>query len=209
MEAQMSRAKFGLSPSPDSVGRRPIVDRLLSIFGVLASVVCLGVATTLKQGGFDWNREFISTLIRGPAGPARNLADVGALLFCLSMAFVFVRLSRAPEFSKHAKVIQIGGIGSMVYSAFTITPLHDVVVTVSLVFMLAAHVAMLRCLHLWRETRFFVAGCICLAILIASATVYYTSAFVVILPWAQRITFSLLAIWWICLDWRFPRVRVE
>jgi hypothetical protein len=46
--------------------------------------------------------------------PARALAVAGVLLFCISIALVFWRLSRAVEFANPAKVVQIAGIGSSV-----------------------------------------------------------------------------------------------
>jgi hypothetical protein len=74
--------------------------KIVSAIGVLVAAALLVVATTYYPGGFDWKKDFISTLLRGPAGPARTLAEVGAFVFCISMALVFVRLGAAPEFGK-------------------------------------------------------------------------------------------------------------
>ena len=177
--------------------------KLLSILGILVAVSCLVAATTRYPGGFDWNRDYISTLLRAPAGPSRTLADIGVLLFSVSLALVFVRLARAAAFARSSKAIRIGGIGSMIYSALTITPMHDLMVTISLVFLLAALVPMVRELTRANERGFFAAGCICLAILGASAAIYYSGRFVVVLPWAQRVSFGLIAVWLVALDFAF------
>ena len=108
--------------------------KVLSVLGILVAVVCLWAATTLAPAGFDWNRDYVSTLLRGPSGPARILAETGVLVFCVSIALVFERLARTVRFSRRAKVIRIAGIGSMVYSALTITPMHDLMVTISVGF---------------------------------------------------------------------------
>ena len=182
--------------------------KLLSVLGIVVAVCCLGFATTLYPGGFDWNRDFISTLLRGPAGQARMFADVGVLIFCLSLGLVFARLAKVPELSPTAKAIRIGGIGSMVYAAMSITPMHDLMVSISLVFLVVALFALLLALKGVGEIAFFIAGCCCLAVLLASAAVYYSSIFVAVLPWAQRVSFAGIAVWLVALDWVFPRVQL-
>lgn len=47
--------------------------RLLSLVGVVLACAFLGVATFLYPGGFDWNRDYISSMLRAPAGPTRTL----------------------------------------------------------------------------------------------------------------------------------------
>ena len=186
-----------------------VLSKFISILCVLVSAIVLCIATALYPGGFDWSKDFISTMLRGPSGPARTLADVGVLVFCVSLAFVFARLARAPEFSKNSKLIQIAGIGSMVYSAIVVTPLHDLMVTISLLFFLAAVVPLILALRANGEIQLFIAGCVCLAILIASAACYYASLYVGFLPWGQRASCGLFAVWLVSLDYRFPRVPTE
>jgi hypothetical protein len=182
--------------------------KLLSIIGILVAISCLGVATTMYPGGFDWNKDYISTLLRSHAGAARNPAVVGLLLFCASVGLVFDRLARATEFSKRSSLVRIGGIGSMVYASLTFTPMHDLMVTISFGLFLAAVLALLRSLQASGHIGFFVGGCVCLAVLVASAAVYYTGIYVSILPWAQRVSFALFAIWLVALDRSFPRIRL-
>jgi hypothetical protein len=179
--------------------------KLLSLFGVVLAFACLGVATTLHPGGFDWNRDYISTMLRGPAGSTRNLADAGVILYCVSVALVYARLARTAEFSKNGSIISIAGIGSMVYSCLTMTPLHDLMVTISLAFSFVAVLALLHSLYALGETVPLLAGCICLAMFIGSATIYYTGQFTVALPWAQRIIQGLFTVWLLSLDFGFPR----
>jgi hypothetical protein len=143
--------------------------QILSILGIVSSILCLGLATTYLPGGFDWNRDFVSTMLRGPAGPSRSLADAGVVLFCLSTSAIFIRLARLAIFAREAKTIRIAGIASAVYSALTITPMHDLMVSISLVFGLIASVALVIGLGRGGENRFFAGGCLCLAVMVASA----------------------------------------
>ena len=88
----------------------------------------------------------------------------------------------------------------MVYASLTITPMHDLMVTISLVFLLVALAALLWALYARKEAGFFVAGSLCMVMLVASAAIYYSGRFVSLLPWAQRISFALIATWLVSLD---------
>jgi hypothetical protein len=182
--------------------------KLLSLLGILVAVSCFWVATRLHPGGYNWNRDMISTLLRDPY-PAYIPAVAGALIFCVSIALVFERLAHAVELSKNAKVIQIAGIGSMVYASLTFTPMHDLMVTISLIFFLVAALALAQALYVSREIGFFIAGCVGLAVIVVTATIYYTGYFIghynSALPWAQRASFALDTVWLVALDYSFPR----
>ena len=183
--------------------------RLLSVLGMLLGAACLLLAAALHPGGFELNRDYLSTLFRDPSLPARMFAVVGLLLFCVSIAFVFERLARAAEFSKISKILRIGGIGSMVYASLTFTPLHNLMVTIALAFFLVAVLALLWELFQRREKVFLLTGCMCLAVLGASAIAYYTNQGVSALPLGERTSFELFALWLVALDYTFPRSRVE
>ncbi len=177
------------------------MSRLASVIGIGISALLLLIATALHPGGFDWNRDFISTMLRSTSGRERYLADFGVLLFCLSNATIFVRLSGRIEFSQQSRVIQIGGVGAMVYSGLTITPIHDLMVTISIGFILVAGCSLASCLFSNRMLSLFLMGCTCIVLLIASAILYYTGQFGSILPWAQRLSYLLFAAWIISIDW--------
>ncbi len=186
-----------------------MISKLFPALGILVAVICLVVATTLYPGGFDWNKNYISTLLRGNEGPHRLVADAGVILFCLSIALIFDRLARTGLFAKYALVIRISGIGSMVYSCLVITPLHDLMVTISVVFLVVAATTLVLALLAHREFGFSVAGICCLALLAGSATVYYSGLLNSILPWAQRVTHAAFAVWLVALDFKFPRAHLS
>ncbi len=190
-----------------SVSRNSMRFRLAPLYGNVAAVACFCVAALLHPGAYDWNRDYVSTLLRGDPGPARIAAIAGLLAYCTSMAVVFVRLARSVGPSKSSDVIRIGGIGSMVYSVLTITSMHDLMVTISIPFFVVAMLALLRVLYVNRDLGFLAAGIACLALLIASVMIYYTGQLVIVLPWAQRILSLVLAIWLIALDLGAARLR--
>lgn len=97
----------------------------------------------------------------------------------------------------------------MVYASLTFTAMHDLMITISLVFLLVAALALLYNLYLNREAWLLVLGCASLLVLIASATIYFSEQYTVVLPWGQRASFALLAIWLVALDFILPRSPVK
>jgi hypothetical protein len=82
-------------------------------------------------------------------------------------------------------------------------------VTISLIFLLGALISLIRGLYASHEVVFLSAGIACLALLILSAAIYYTGYGISVLPWAQRVTFALLALWLVGLDFRIPRTALR
>ena len=182
--------------------------RLVPLFGVLVAAACYLAAIWLYPGGYDWNRQYISTLLRGSPSPGRIPAVAGVFIFCVSIAFVFDRLARAVGSSATSKAIRIGGIGSMVYSSLVVTPMHDLMVTISIPFFVVAILALLRVLYASREAGFLVTGTAVLALLVVSVIIYYTGQFTSVLPWTQRSLFALFAAWLLTLDIGAPNLRL-
>jgi hypothetical protein len=180
----------------------------LSITGLIIACLCFVAAALLHPGGYDLSRDYLSTLLRDRSAPARITAIAGLLFYCVSIALVFVRLARVPNSRALSKVIEIGGIGSAVYTALVASPMHDLMVTISIIFFATAVLALLRGLHAGREIGFLAAGSACFALLVTSCTIYYSHHFVVVLPWAQRILLIVSAAWLVSLDLRIPRLRL-
>jgi len=181
----------------------------ISLFCVWAGAACFLGATMVQPGGYDWNRDYISTLLRATSSPVRRLAVIGMLLFCVGIALVFARLARAPEFSKVSKAIRIGGIGSMVYAALACTPMHDLMVTIAFLFFLVAVLALLWALPILGERTLFICGCLCSAVLVVCATAYYAGDYGGLLAWTERASFAVFAAWLFLLDGRFARHRLQ
>jgi len=192
---------------------RTTLNRLPAI-GVSLAVVFLVLAATRYPGGYVWNRHFISTLFapitpNGEANPARPLAVVGVALFCAGMAVLFHLLSNQTNSASHKRVIQIGGIGSMVYGAITVTPMHNLMVTISLLFFLAAVFAVLHTLSLQRDIRLFSLGLFCVVILLTTAALYYGNLLPTVLPLAQKTSFVLCTGWLFAVQYANRNLKPE
>ncbi len=174
----------------------------LPAIGVFLAVVFLVLAASRYPGGYHWNHQFISTLFwpltpSGDPNPARPLAVVGVIFFCLGMALLFQLMSSKANTTFHKKTIQIGGMGSMVYGLIAVTPMHNLMVTISLVFFLAAMFAVLHLLSLQRNLRLLLPGVLCLVVLLTTAVMYYGNLRFAFQPVAQKAAFVL------CTGWLF------
>ena len=182
--------------SPETISTRSI----FPLFSALASAVLLVVAAAGYPGGYDWFGQSISSLfqpsaLNGSKNTSRFLAAVAVLVFCSSMAVVFNTIARSGPTRFHRKIIQIAGIGSMVYAGLVVTPMHDVLVGVALLFFVTAMVTIFHWLYLGRRLGMLVAGIACLALTLSNATMYYGRLLYGFLPIVQKVSLVLWVSW--------------
>jgi len=154
------------------------------------------LAASYYPGGYDWAHDFISTLFApstatGVANEARFFAIAAMLVFCVSVAVLFEVLSRRASRLVHRKILEIGGIGSMVYAFLVVTPMHDLLVGIALLFFVPAMTAYaIHLLYVERRFALFCVGLMCLGLLLASATMYYGNMLWFLLPVAQKASIA-------------------
>ncbi len=88
----------------------------------------------------------------------------------------------------------------MVYAALTFTPMHDLMITIALAFFTMAMLAVLWVLFVQRRVGVLVAGAACAVPLVLTAVIYYSGQYIVLLPWAQRISLGISAGWLLTVD---------
>lgn len=185
----------------------PLVGILFAIclFVVAAAYYPGGTVESADSAGYDWTRHFISTLfaktaLNGAANPSRYFAIPAMLILCVSISLLFKSASMKSPSKSIRSTIEIGGIGSMVYAFLSVTtPMHDVLVSVALLFFVVAFVATLRMLHGAGQNKLAFSGVICLLSLAVSAAVYYGNVFWFVLPVAQKLAFGLNTGWLLVL----------
>jgi hypothetical protein len=209
--------------------RRDLMKSHLPLIGILASIGLFALSTRYYPGGtsdsadsigYDWKHNFISTLfaptaLNGAANPARRLAIPAMFLFCASIGFLFKDISSKTKSRFHRKAIEICGIGTAIYAFLVITPMHDLLVSIALVFFVVAVLAILHLLYIGRQMRLFYTGIVCLISLLISAVMYYGHLLFGLLPIAQKLTFALSVFWLLALHYaefnaeRFPDRRLN
>ena len=168
--------------------------------GVLISAVLVVVAAVGYPGGYAWFDQSISSLfqpvaLNGSANTSRFLAALAVIIFCSSIAIIFNIIAGCGASRLHRKIIQIAGIGSMVYTALVVTPMHDVLIGVALLFFVAAMLAIFHSLYLQRRFEMLGTGIACLALTLSNATMYYGEMLYGFLPIVQKVSLVLWVTW--------------
>lgn len=181
-----------------------VVASFVPLLGVLASTVLFALAAARYPGGYDWLDQSVSSLFQpsgldGAPNPARLLGASAVVVFCTSIAIAFATIAKRGPSRFHRKTIQIAGIGSMVYAALTVTPMHDVLVGVALLFFVTAMVTIFHRLYLERRFGMLGAGIACLALTLCNAIMYYADVIYGFLPSVQKISLVMWVSWLLAL----------
>jgi hypothetical protein len=180
----------------------PLVGALLAacLFVAAAARYPGGTTTSADSIGYDWTRNFISSLfastaLNGSPNPARYVAMAAMLVLCVSIGAVFRSISRTVGSKPERRAIEITGIPSMVYAFLVVTPMHDLMVSIALALFVVAMLAILRVLSIERARRLWLAGVSSLVLLIVTAVVYYGGVLYALLPMLQKASFVACASW--------------
>ncbi|MEO7835513.1 MAG: hypothetical protein ABIR50_09345 [Ginsengibacter sp.] len=115
------------------------------LLGIIISIVLLVIAMSVYPGGsladknavsFDWKENFISNLfgakaVNGAYNPSRIWADIGMMFLSLSFAIFFIGYSKKIRAKGAGNVIKYFGAGGMLCTFLIVTPMHDLMVTIS------------------------------------------------------------------------------
>lgn len=172
----------------------------LCLFVVAAMYYPGGTMDSASTVGYSLTHNYVSALfqpqaLNGAANPARNFAILALLLLCVSLGMMFWRIATEVRSHVHKKAIEIGGIGSAVYGVLVATPMHDLMVSLGLLFNFAALFAITHMLYIERRSLLFGWGAICIALLLVSAAMYYGNVLYGLLPVLQKASFIA------CIGW--------
>jgi hypothetical protein len=112
---------------------------------VVISVILLFIATSVYSGGsimdnnsigFDWTKNFISNLfaakaINGAENTSRIWAVTGMLFHTVGYGLFFIHMSKKITDRNTSLVLKLVGAANILFSFLIVTPLHDIMVTVS------------------------------------------------------------------------------
>ncbi len=174
----------------------------LVLIGIIISLFLLFIATTVYPGGslfdknsvgFSWSKNFISNLfgakaVNGSDNPARIWADGGMIFLSVSFAIFFIEFSKKIPAKGAAKIVKYFGTGGMLCTFLIVTPLHDIMITLSSTMFLVS-IFYITVFVLKSRLHLFKVLCI-ICLLIFYYTLYlYGSGHYVLLPVMQKITF--------------------
>ena len=112
---------------------------------LVVSVVLIVIATFVYPGGsllnknsigFDWSKNFISNLfaakaMNGSYNTSRIWAIIGTVFHSVGFGIFFINMSKKIP-SRHASTVLILiGVATILFNFLVVTPLHDIMVTIS------------------------------------------------------------------------------
>ncbi|MCX6214871.1 hypothetical protein [Spirosoma sp.] len=173
---------------------------------LIATMVYPGGSLFNKHSvGFDWSKNFISNLfaekaVNGLDNPSRLWADTGMVFLALSFAVFFINFSKKIPDLGAAKVISYLGISSMAFTFLTVTPFHDIMITIASTLFL---IAMFYITVFIFKSKLHVLKVLCSSyLLLFYYTLYlYGSGNYGSLPIMQKLTFASTIILILCLDY--------
>lgn len=122
-----------------------MIKRHSVLIGLTISLILLAIAIAVYPGGtyenqnsigFDWTRNYISNLfkttaVNGSHNASRIWAYLGMFFYTISCAIFFVNMSKKLPDRNGANILKYVGILTMPFTFLVITPLHDLMLTIS------------------------------------------------------------------------------
>jgi hypothetical protein len=184
------------------------------LIGILLSVALFVVAAIKYPGGsqrdknsigYDWKNNYVCNLfdskaVNGTQSSSRPWADSGMIVLGATFALFFYRSSKKMPSTGIARLIKYVGVGAMVLAVLVVTPLHDVVVTVSgtgaviCIFYISA--------LLFRSKLLFmkVLSAACLLMFYCCSVIYYFRYHLELLPVMQKVWLLFIVTWTLCVE---------
>ncbi|MFK7776028.1 MAG: hypothetical protein AB8F94_28145 [Saprospiraceae bacterium] len=206
-----------MSPSKIHINR---VINLIPTIGILGFALLYFYSTTLYPGGsqanlnsegFDWINNYWCNLMNekgmnGKHNSARPFSIFAMILLCLS--FMVFSIQFAETFAKNSfwnLIIKVGGILSMFFAILISTRFHDLMTLLSSFFGLFLVVGIIKEVRQSELTNYKITGIICLIFLAVNNLVYYLNQFIEWLPLLQKITFLIVLLWVLGLNYEIRK----
>jgi hypothetical protein len=183
--------------------------------GIALALALLAVGVNTYPGGnqlnasavgFDWKQNYLCNLfdamaVNGAANSARIWAISGWFILCGSFALFFIRFSKNIAVASASRIIRYCGILGTVAAFLVVTPLHNIAITATLVFLMIS--ALYICIFIFKSKMTWLKILAILLFLIAYATaaVFYTRFHLEILPSMQKATLVAFLTWTLSLQY--------
>ena len=157
--------------------------------------------------GFDWINNYWCNLMNeysmnGQKNPARAFAITAMVILCASLALFFVQF--AQRFAKNQTwriVIKICGVLTMSFAILIFTEYHDLMTTISSIFGVFVVIGIIWEVYRSNLNLFKIGGLVCIILLGLNNYIYYSGNGIDHLPLIQKITFAIVLVWIIGLNY--------
>ena len=174
-----------------------------------------GSQANLNSEGFDWVNNYWCNLMNekgmnGQPNPAKPYSIIAMIILCLSLMFFFIQFAQIYSKSKIWKrIIKTSGIISMSFAILIFTKYHDLMTTLSSIFGLFVVIGIIREIYKSKLSIYKITGVICILILGLNNYIYYTQQFIEVLPLLQKITFAIVLLWIIGLNFEINKKKIK
>jgi hypothetical protein len=146
--------------------------------------------------------------MNGAPNPARSLAISAMMILCISLMIFFVTFARKFAMSRFWKtVIQVFGTISMVFASLIFTEHHDIMTTLSSIFGFFVVIGVIWEIYRSKLDIFKFSGTLFIVFLAINNYIYYTKNWIEYLPIIQKITFALVLMWIIGLNYELTKEK--
>jgi hypothetical protein len=180
---------------------------LALLFFMIAALLYPGGSQANSQSvGYDLGNNYLCNLfdahgINGANNPGMVWAFVGMFFMCVGLGSFFYRVSSKIQHRSSAMIIRYAGMASMFFAFWVITPYHDLMVTIAVVFAMFAVFYLSVFVFMSRHVFLKILAALCLFTLYFNAFVYYTSLWLEILPIVQKINYLVIISWVLGLEY--------
>lgn len=166
-----------------------------------------GSQADLNSEGFSWIHNYWCNLMNekamnGLLNPARPYSVMGMVILCISLMIFFIQFANA--FSKNKlwrQLIKLNGVLSMTFGVLISTQYHDVMTIISSVFGLIVIIGIIKEIYQSELSFYKISGVLCILLLGVNNYIYYTQHLIRLLPLIQKITFVIILIWIVGLNY--------
>ncbi len=178
-----------------------------------ASLYPGGSTFDLDFVGFDWVHNYWCDLMHfetanGQPNPAEPYAVFAMFLLCISMLIFFFMFANAfASSSRWRKAMKICGTISMIFAALIFTKYHNLMIILSSAFGLVPSFGIILGIAKSDMNFYKITGLLCIFLLLLNNLFYYTSMYLNVLPLLQKITFVIVLLWIVGLNWELVRKK--
>ncbi len=172
-----------------------------------------GSQANLKSVGFDWVHNYWCDLMdengrnKNP-NPASPFAITAMMILCFSLLVFFIRFANTFASGKFWKnLIRITGTISMIFAMLIFTKYHSIMIALASLFGLFALIGIIKEVYSSNYTFLKMGGLLCIFLLVLNNYIYYSRHYVEILPLLQKITFAIVLLWIMSINYKLIKLQ--
>jgi hypothetical protein len=170
-----------------------------------------GSQADLNSTGFDWINNYWCNLMNtkgmnGKVNPARPAAISAMVILCLGLTLFFIQFAKKLVTNRFWKItIKVLGTITMIFALFIFTEYHDLMTTLSSITGVMVVIGIILEVYKSKMYSFKWSGIFCIVLLALNNFIYYSHQWIEHLPFIQKITFAVVLLWIMGLNYRLAK----